>query len=175
MYMVDDIVTFAGGESGEWLPLTNCNPGQGIFTTGSAKPGKKQCYWIFFVSSNFSYIGEEFGSWHPNWSWDTSQGKTTSDRHPIHWVLWPLTQPLCPILHPKVTKRTEEWCKYCISWSRPDGVFLPNIQVAVGAREKGMYFGNSFLLRKMFRWWLGGHSCCLQSGDLPWFQSPGRT
>ena len=126
---------------------------RGTLTTGSAKHGKKQCQRIFFVSSNIPSLGEEFCTLHLKCSLDTSPGKTTSYRHLIHLLLWPLTQPLCPILYPKVTKRTQEWCKYCISWSHPDGVFFPNIQVAIGAREEGMYSGNSFLLRKMFRCW----------------------
>ena len=64
MYMVEDIVTFPGGESAEWLPLANYHLGQGDIYPGSAKPGKKQCPRIFFISNNFSYLGEEFCTRH---------------------------------------------------------------------------------------------------------------
>ena len=42
---------------------------RGTLTTGSGKPGNKQCPRIFFGSSNFSSLGEEFCSRHPKWSW----------------------------------------------------------------------------------------------------------
>ena len=71
VYILDDIVSFPGTESGEWLSLANCNFGQGTFTTGSAKPGQKQCHRIFFISSDFFCLCEEFCSRHPKWSWET--------------------------------------------------------------------------------------------------------
>ena len=64
MYMVDAIVTFPGGESGEWLPLANCHLGQGDIYPGRVKPGKKQRPRIFFIGNNFSYLGEEFCTQH---------------------------------------------------------------------------------------------------------------
>ena len=79
---------------------------------------------------------------------DTSPGKTTSDRHPIHLFLGTFDSSTVCIWFPKVQKRTKDQCNACSSWSDPDGVSFLYIQVAAGETEYGMYFGISPLLIK---------------------------
>ena len=111
MYFLDDIVTFRGGECGVWVPLVKCNLGRGTFPTGSAKPGHTQCQRIFFVSSNFFCLGQEFCSQHPQWSSETHpQETTTSDGHAIHLLLGTFDSSTVCHLVPKVQRRMKAQC-----------------------------------------------------------------
>ena len=115
---------------------------RGTFTTGSAKPGNKQCPRIFFVSSDLSCLGEEFCRQHPKWSWETHPQEKELLTGTYFISFWrPLTQALCAIWFPKVKRRTKDQCSACSSWSDPDGVSFLCIQVIVRAMENGMCFG----------------------------------
>ena len=129
--------------------LPNVTLARGTFPTGNANPANKQCYMIF------SWVAI-FPAWVRNFVVGTLNGLERHIPRKIQLQIgillicfWgPLTQALCAIWFPQVQRRMKAQCNESSSWSDRDGVSFLYIQVAAGATEYGMDFGNSPLLMK---------------------------